>query len=168
MKTYWVYIMSNKSTAVCWVHQQAALARIPAQKQTLSAEIWDGRSMRMGFALGRLCRAGTICIPASSRADKLLSPNTMLTQRPAVPRAETSTLHNHRYSFREARGIGSAALKNYQSRRLPTPKRRSVDCLAMQSNHRISHSVRRELEVPVPRSRSWQGKLKASTRSEVG
>jgi hypothetical protein len=37
MKTYWVYIMSNKvGSAVCGIHQETALSRIPAQKQTLS------------------------------------------------------------------------------------------------------------------------------------
>jgi putative endonuclease len=47
----------------------------------------------------------------SFRADKLYGPNTTPTQPPAVPRSRTLTLTESPYSFCEARGIGSAALK---------------------------------------------------------
>jgi hypothetical protein len=54
------------------------------------------------------------CISASRPADKLLRPNTTPTQRHAVPRAEHQRRIKIQHSFREARGIGSAALKGYQ------------------------------------------------------
>jgi hypothetical protein len=54
------------------------------------------------------------CISPSSRADKLPGSNTPPIQRPAVPRAEHPRCLNLQRSFREARGIGPAALKGYQ------------------------------------------------------
>jgi hypothetical protein len=51
------------------------------------------------------------CITASSRANKLLKAKHNATPTTCRSESRTSTPHNHRYNFREARGIGSAALK---------------------------------------------------------
>jgi hypothetical protein len=58
--------------------------------------------------------------PALYPADKLPRPNHHAYPTTCCSECRTSTQHNHRYSFREARGIGSAALKGYQSRRTRT------------------------------------------------
>src|SRR5690242_21562609 len=50
-------------------------------------------------------------MPTSSPADKLPRSNRTPTQRRAVPRAEPHRCYNLAHRFREARGIGSAALK---------------------------------------------------------
>jgi hypothetical protein len=61
------------------------------------------------------------CISLSPRADGSPRPNTTPTQRYAVPRAEHQRRIKTRHRFREARGIGSAGLKGYQSGgRIPT------------------------------------------------
>jgi hypothetical protein len=61
------------------------------------------------------------CISLPPRADGSPRPNTTPTQRYAVPRAEHQRRIKTRHRFREARGIGSAGLKGYQSGgRIPT------------------------------------------------
>jgi hypothetical protein len=86
----------------------------------------DGISIRMARRAGRpivpRCRPRRrSCISLSPRADGSPRPNTTPTQRYAVPRAEHQRRIKTRHRFREARGIGSAGLKGYQSGgRIPT------------------------------------------------
>jgi hypothetical protein len=83
----------------------------------LAVGIRDGRSRGDGFSdQDGMSRKTRPCVSTPYRASKLPTPNTTPTQRHAVPRAEHQRCIKTRHSFREARGIGSAALKGYNLR----------------------------------------------------
>ena len=112
----------NKITSILEAHHQSTFAKSckPAEpvphrsgSPRLTFGIRYGRSRGIEFRIRTIHRRGHDS--ALFRAAKLSAPNTPPTQRHAVPRAEPQHCLDLRRSSCEARGIGSAALKGYQS-----------------------------------------------------